>query len=132
MCGIVTYSSSFNYPIDKALLSIKHRGPDKSNYFFDEDIFIGHALLQIRGRLNNSIQPKISKNKRYVLVYNGQIYNLDYIKNYIDIKKDDLDTNYILKLLEKFGIEGLKYIDGMYAIISIKGKYFKNEYYFLC
>jgi asparagine synthase (glutamine-hydrolysing) len=117
VCGIITYSSSFNYPIDEALLSIKHRGPDKSNYFSDEDIFIGHALLQIRGRLNSSVQPKISKNKRYILVYNGQIYNLDYIKNYIDIKKDELDTNCILKLLDKFGIDGLKYIDGMYAIV---------------
>ena len=117
MCGIVTYSSKFNYSIDKALFSIRHRGPDKSNFFFDEDIFIGHVLLQIRDGLNKSLQPKISKNKRYVLAYNGQIYNLDYLKKFLDIKKDELDTNFILKLLDKFGIEGLKYIDGMYAIV---------------
>lgn len=117
MCGIVTYSSKFNYSIDKALFSIRHRGPDKSNFFFDEDIFIGHVLLQIRDGLNKSLQPKLSKNKRYVLAYNGQIYNLDYLKKFLDIKKDELDTNFILKLLDKFGIEGLKYIDGMYAIV---------------
>jgi asparagine synthase (glutamine-hydrolysing) len=117
MCGIVVYSKNFDYPINKALLEIKHRGPDKSHFFFDDDIFIGHALLQIRGTLNNSIQPKVTKNGRYILVYNGQIYNLDYLKNIIDIKKNELDTDCIIKLLDKFSINGLKYIDGMYAIV---------------
>ena len=117
MCGIVVYSKNFDYPINKALFEIKHRGPDKSHFFFDDDIFIGHALLQIRGSLNNSIQPKVTKNGRYILVYNGQIYNLDYLKNIIDIKKNELDTDCIIKLLDKFSINGLKYIDGMYAIV---------------
>jgi asparagine synthase (glutamine-hydrolysing) len=117
MCGIVLYSKNFHYPINKALFEIKHRGPDKSHFFFDDDIFIGHALLQIRGTLNNSIQPKVTKNGRYILVYNGQIYNLDYLKNIIDIKKNELDTDCIIKLLDKFSINGLKYIDGMYAIV---------------
>jgi asparagine synthase (glutamine-hydrolysing) len=117
MCGIIVYSKRFAYPIEKALLDLRHRGPDKSNYFSDEELFMGHTLLQIRGNLRDSIQPKVSKNGRYIILYNGEIYNFNYIKKFIKIENNKLDTSYVIKLLDKFGVKGLSYIDGMYAIV---------------
>ena len=47
--------------IDDCLKALKHRGPDFQKFVNSDDLIIGHNLLQIRGELNDSKQPKYSK-----------------------------------------------------------------------
>ena len=82
-----------------------------------KDIIFCHTLLQIRGELKDSIQPKYSKSKRYLVLFNGQIYNTKYLNTLVKPENNDLDTNYILELIEKYGIDGINYIDGMFALV---------------
>ena len=51
------------------------------------------------------------------MLFNGQIYNTKYLNDLVNVENDDLDTNYILELLEKYGIDGINYIDGMFALV---------------
>ena len=80
MCGIVFLTKKFNHKLNQTFNLLKHRGPDLENFINLDDVVIGHNLLQIRGELNSSQQPKFAKNRRYILAFNGQIYNTDELK----------------------------------------------------
>ena len=117
MCGILVYSKKNNFSKDFAVSLLKHRGPDAFGIEETKDIIFCHTLLQIRGELKDSIQPKYSKSKRYLVLFNGQIYNTKYLNTLVKPENNDLDTNYILELIEKYGIDGINYIDGMFALV---------------
>ena len=117
MCGILIYPKKNNFHKDLAINLLKHRGPDAFGIEETKDTIFCHTLLQIRGELKDSIQPKYSKSKRYLVLFNGQIYNTKYLNDLVNVENDDLDTNYILELLEKYGIDGINYIDGMFALV---------------
>ena len=57
--------------------ALKHRGPDKQKYWIDKknNIALGHTRLSIQDLSTNGSQPMESSNKRYVIVFNGEIYN---------------------------------------------------------
>ena len=59
----------------------------------------------------------VSSSGRYVIVYNGEIYNFRRLKNEIDSNyfKSISDTEVILELFEKFGIESISKLSGIYA-----------------
>ena len=61
MCGIICISKKFNQKLAKTFELLKHRGPDFQEFVNLDDLIIGHNLLQIRGDLNESKQPKYSK-----------------------------------------------------------------------
>ena len=96
MCGIAGYYS-FNTIFTEDELhnmtnSIAHRGPDACGYFKDETIGLGHRRLSIIDLSENANQPMHSSDGRYVMVYNGEIYNYREIaaelkqKNKIDFR----------------------------------------------
>ena len=76
MCGI---AGIFNYnkenvrknEILKMLNSIRHRGPDGSNIYMNNNVALGHVLLKIQDITDKSMQPFIYNN--LVLIYNGKI-----------------------------------------------------------
>ena len=118
MCGIICLSENFKNRLDMVFKLLNHRGPDKKNFICSNDKIIGHNLLQIRGDIESSIQPKYAKGKKYILAFNGQIYNTDELKKQFSIDKSiDLDTEILVKLIDKIGIEFIKYIKGMFAIL---------------
>ena len=119
MCGI--FLSNFkekqlNFNIFK---SLNHRGPDAGNFFnIDDSIFIGHTLLSIRDKIDNSIQPVYSKNLRYVFSFNGQIYNSEELKEKFQIPKNIiLDTTILKEVIDNKGLEFYNEISGMFSII---------------
>ena len=81
MCGIIGAVSNKNLSVyfDRALDSIKHRGPDAQhkkifkirNRYFG----FGHVRLRIIDLNMKSDQPMISNDGKYILIYNGEIYN---------------------------------------------------------
>jgi asparagine synthase (glutamine-hydrolysing) len=115
MCGILIFPKN-KVSLIKAKKYINHRGPDAFKYEEIDDIVLCHSLLQIRGNLEISLQPRYTRSERFLILFNGQIYNTDYLNTLINVQNKDLDTDYIVEIIEKYGIDGLKYIDGMYAI----------------
>ena len=88
MCGIVGYLSS-NFENKKSVIqsmtqTLTHRGPDKENYWNDDFISLGHTRLSVIDLSSNGDQPMLSYSGRFVIVFNGEIYNAQEIKKYLD------------------------------------------------
>ena len=87
MCGFI-----FGFgilPDDRFNLSLlKHRGPDNSGTWVSEKgpYFCGHNRLSILDLTAASNQPLFSKDKRWVFVYNGEIYNFKELRNDLKLK----------------------------------------------
>ncbi|WP_127579930.1 asparagine synthase (glutamine-hydrolyzing) [Paenibacillus koleovorans] len=132
MCGIVgfiQYNNSFDREraikeIQSMSKRILHRGPDHGGYWFDEEngVVFGHRRLSIVDLSAHGEQPMISSTGRYVISFNGEIYN------HTDIKKQLLseafltfrgysDTEILLAAIERWGIKAaLEQAVGMFAI----------------
>ena len=65
--------------------AIKHRGPDAESYvekpFGNGKVFLGSNRLQIIDKDAHSNQPFVSQNGRYALMFNGEIYNYEELRN---------------------------------------------------
>lgn len=81
MCGIVGIMSAVpgrsQGALDAMTASLRHRGPDSLGYWFDEDrsIALGHTRLAIIDLSASGHQPMMSPSGRYVISFNGEIYN---------------------------------------------------------
>lgn len=120
MCGIVGfYSAEVRYEdnvLNNMLLTLTHRGPDKQSIFSDYPFYLGHARLSIIDLSEQANQPMFSANGRYVIVYNGEVYNFkDLAKNYGLQTKTHSDTEVILELISEKGIEIVGEFNGMFA-----------------
>ena len=120
MCGILGYIST-NINLDEfqiALDSINHRGPDDGGIFEDEGIVLGHRRLSIQDISNNAHQPMQSEDGRYVLVFNGEIYNhvdiRESLKNkYRFMSSGDSET--LLYGYIEYGKDILNMVNGIFA-----------------
>jgi len=121
MCGFFGYFSlkkKNNKEIYKNS-TLKHRGPDEHNVFTDNNIHCEFFRLNILGGKYGK-QPMLSKNKRYLLLFNGEIYNYkELAKNYLSIERKDYssDTRVILDLFTKYGPSAVEKFNGMFAIV---------------
>ena len=102
MCGIagilLKKSDNLNRRIlEKITNTVDHRGPDSFGYWSSNDgrIHLGHRRLSIIDLSNNGDQPMISSCGRYVITFNGEIYNFKKLGNEL-IKKFNIniDVNY--------------------------------------
>jgi asparagine synthase (glutamine-hydrolysing) len=131
MCGITGFlSTEINenkYPslLSKMSKKIAHRGPNDSGHWFsiDDKIGLAHRRLSILDISKAGAQPMHSHSNRYVIVYNGEIYNhLSIRKEIFDYNKFNgwtgtSDTETLLKGFELWGIEKmLQKCTGMFAI----------------
>ena len=126
MCGI-TGAISFNNItnknkeyIEKFNDSVSHRGPDASGIWSDANIVFGHMRLSIIDLSEESNQPMLSNDKDIVVVFNGEIYNHEEIKDKLKsefvFKTDHSDTEVIINAYKKWGIKALDEFVGMFAI----------------
>ncbi len=121
MCGIAGFSyikpdkkiSKRFFNTEKYLF---HRGPENTGYFKNPHLDLIHTRLSIVD-IKGGNQP--IQNKRYVLVANGEIYNDPEIRKKNQTYKfvTNSDSESILALYERNGIDGLKLLRGMYAFI---------------
>jgi asparagine synthase (glutamine-hydrolysing) len=125
MCGI----SAIIHPIETHRIretldcmnnSMHHRGPDADGIYINEKIGLGHRRLSIIDPENSANQPMLSRNKKWVVAFNGEIYN------YVELKANELqgvyfqtesDTEVILELFQKYGVECLPKLRGMFAFV---------------
>lgn len=101
-------------------LSIAHRGKDSDGVseVIKNRVCMGHRRLSIIDPSEAGFQPKLSKSKRWVLVYNGEIYNFKEIRKHLLTNKVlNSDTEVIIFSIEQYGIDWLlSKANGMFAI----------------
>ena len=125
MCGIngILHLQS-QKKVDERLLikmrdSLEHRGPDDKGLFIDKNIGFGHRRLSILDVSSAGHQPFLSNDGRYVMTYNGEIYN--YKEFYPELKSNGFDiettsdTEVLMKLFELHGLKMLHRLNGMFA-----------------
>lgn len=99
--------------------TIIHRGPDASGEYLDEWVALGHRRLSIIDLSPLGNQPMISVNGRYVIVFNGEIYNFQELRAELEnrgcIFKSRTDTEVILALYQLEGAKCLARLNGMFA-----------------
>lgn len=129
MCGINgviltknTEASNINKMLQAMNQLIIHRGPDDDGFYVDtnEHYSIGMSMRRLSIiDLNTGSQPIYNQDKAIIIVFNGEIYNYQKLKNKLINKgvvfSTKSDTEVILKLYEKFGSESFKELDGMFA-----------------
>lgn len=127
MCGINGIISKFSSNTIMAQLQamnnqIIHRGPNDAGVFVNSTKTIGLGMQRLSIiDLNGGKQPMRSNNGKITIVFNGEIYNFielrkDLIGEGIKDFKTESDTEIILRGYEKFGIEFIKKLNGMFAI----------------
>ena len=117
MCGIVGFynlKSENSANIELMLREIAHRGPDANGVWNDgrvEGVVIGHTRLSIQDLTETGSQPMISHSRRYVIAYNGEIYNSRDLLNrmrasgYTDHMRGTSDTEILLEACGYYGVE---------------------------
>ncbi len=121
MCGIlgVVKTSLNNSNIYKAFKLIQHRGPDGSGIFENEKIILGTHRLKIQDLSTNGDQPMSDASGRYIIIYNGEIYNHWEIRKILISKgysfKSTSDTETILIGYIHYGKEIVNKLKGMFA-----------------
>lgn len=128
MCGIAGFCNFIgdkNVNIERMKERMLHRGPDAGGSYHSEDgyVSLGHRRLSIIDLSENGSQPMVSRSGRYVIVYNGEIYNYKKIaKKLLEEKKVEAfrgtsDTEVLLEAFEAYGIkEAISLCKGMFAI----------------
>jgi len=129
MCGIVGFCCFETNNSDAIIRSmtdeLHHRGPDDTGFWIDDDIglVLGHKRLSIMDLSGAGHQPMSSPSGRYVMVFNGEIYNHLILRSEISTLHEELnwkshsDTETLLACFELWGIERtLKASVGMFAI----------------
>ena len=121
MCGILfTNDPNVNKKafLD-ALPTMKHRGPDApGGYVSYKDNQLGHNRLKIIDLNNRSNQPLKSKNKKYDIIFNGEIYNYDELaKKYKLEMITKSDTEVLLELYILLGPKMLQELNGMFSLV---------------
>lgn len=126
MCGIcgMCNSQSASADIKCMMDAIARRGPDDSGDFIDANMHVafGHRRLSILDLSSSGRQPMTSMNKRYVISYNGEIYNYSYLVTLLPDSvrrklKSTTDTEVLLELFSLNGVKNtLKNLRGMFAI----------------
>ncbi|MBE5842619.1 MAG: asparagine synthase (glutamine-hydrolyzing) [Butyrivibrio sp.] len=128
MCGIAGlcgYNTNGENNIKRMTERLTHRGPDSQGIWNGpgDTVWLGHRRLSIRDLSSNGSQPMVSKSGRYVIVYNGEIYNADKLsdllisKGYVTGFRGTSDTEVLLEAIEYLGLsETLKFCKGMFAL----------------
>lgn len=96
-----------------------HRGPDFGNSYIDGNIGLGHRRLSIIDLSAQGNQPMYSADKRYIIVYNGEIYNFRELKvellNHGYSFHSSCDTEILVNLYITYGSSMLDKLNGMFS-----------------
>lgn len=130
MCGVSAILSQHVEGLKEAISSMvsvmNHRGPDGHGTYIDQIsqssyLALGHNRLSIIDLTEHAAQPMKSRDGRYVLIYNGEVYNYREIAR--ELERDDLpmdgfgDTAVVLAALARWGPAALSKFNGMWALL---------------
>ncbi|NRB40942.1 MAG: asparagine synthase (glutamine-hydrolyzing) [Pseudomonadales bacterium] len=125
MCGfagVIVNSNQFTESSMEVMLSkIKHRGPDSQGIWHDNTVWLGHRRLSVVDLSKAGSQPMLSACGRYIIAFNGEIYNHLQIRKrlteeYATQWRGTSDTEVMLELIALEGIDkALDEFDGMFS-----------------
>lgn len=125
MCGIVGVFNLNGSSVSSATLKqmtdqLVHRGPDGADIYIDNNIGLGHRRLAILDVSQKGSQPMVSKSGKWVIVFNGCIYNFRELKLELQALGHEFvsqtDTEVIVEGIDHFGTSFFERLDGMFAI----------------
>ncbi len=126
MCGITGWVDfSKNLIANKEIIedmtdTLSRRGPDSYGYYVNKEVLLGHRRLIVVDP-EGGVQPmiKIIGNKKYVIVYNGEIYNTEEVRKRLLDRGHSFssysDTEVLLTAYIEWKEECLQYINGIFA-----------------
>lgn len=130
MCGIIgviskkevkNFRTDYYDPLSHALDHMEYRGPDNKGIWMEDGICLGHRRLSIIDLSAYGNQPFQSSCGRYIIVFNGEIYNYQELRS--DLKKfghtftTESDTEVIIAAYIQYGEDFCKALRGMFALV---------------
>jgi asparagine synthase (glutamine-hydrolysing) len=124
MCGIAGFVSLDGAPVSPVILkkmtdALAHRGPDGEGHWIEGNVGIGHRRLAIIDLSPAGHQPMVTSDHRYVLSYNGEIYNYRELRADLEAEgiwfRSQTDTEVVLYSLAQWGKEALFKLNGMFG-----------------
>lgn len=122
MCGIIGVAKLGGNILPKEvfvkiLKDLKHRGPDAEGFYEDDSVLLGHQRLSIIDLSSSANQPFTSHCGRYLIVYNGEIYNFKSVRKKLNgyVFKTQSDTEVVLAAFIEWGKSCLQHFNGMFA-----------------
>ncbi len=126
MCGITGIyafnENAFNYKnkVEKAVSSLRHRGPDDNGIYIHSNVALGHSRLAIIDTSAAASQPFTDASKRYTIVFNGEFYNFKEHRKILKEKgvqfRSNSDTEVLLYLYIKYGVDFIAKVNGCFAL----------------
>ena len=116
MCGIAGLIHLDNNPVSPVVLqrmtdAIAHRGPDGEGHWIEGNVGLGHRRLAIIDLSPAGHQPMASISQRYVMVYNGEVYNYRELRIELESLgyqfRSRTDSEVVLNALIAWGPKGL-------------------------
>ncbi|NTW87566.1 MAG: asparagine synthase (glutamine-hydrolyzing) [Desulfobulbaceae bacterium] len=127
MCGITGHISFQELPspdhVAELVRRIRHRGPDDQGIWASpkRECVLGHARLSIIDLSPLGHQPMLDPDSGNAIVFNGEIYNFQILRKEReaagDVFRTHSDTEVILTLYRRYGIDCLKFLRGMFAFV---------------
>ncbi len=125
MCGIAglivpkngnleQYSQTFSLATEQ----LRHRGPDFTGEYQDDFVWLMHTRLSVLDLSKAGNQPMHSHDKRFVITYNGEVYNYKDLEKKLSLKRisSNSDTEVILNTYAKIGVDSFHKFNGMFAL----------------
>jgi asparagine synthase (glutamine-hydrolysing) len=125
MCGIAGVLSSAQVDplvMRRMVTTLRHRGPDDEGIWIEAGIGLGHRRLSVIDLSPNGHQPMVSHDGRYVLTFNGEIYNHGALRSALESEgvrgwRGHSDTETLLEAIASWGLErALRQSVGMFAL----------------
>ncbi len=148
MCGIAGDIEFAARPDESAmtrmLKQVAHRGPNGVRQWADGPARLGHCRLSVIDLDDRSSQPMISPDERWVLVFNGEIYNFRELRSELEAQGERFfttgDSEVLLRVLARNGIDGIARLNGMFAfaawdrreqrLIAARDRFGEKPFYF--
>lgn len=124
MCGVAGYlnfdkSKASEVILEEMCKSLAHRGPDNYGIFEDKGIGLSHTRLSIIDLSSAANQPMHTQDDRYVISYNGEVFNFKEIKAELNLLgwrfKSESDCEVVLNSLAQWGPSAIKKFNGQFA-----------------
>jgi len=125
VCGVSGILNLDGEPVSSVILSrmtdaIAHRGPDGEGFYTDGCIGLGHRRLAIIDLSPAGHQPMVTRDGRYVLIYNGEVYNFQELRVELEAQgyqfHSRTDTEVVLYAYAEWGEKALERFNGMFAL----------------
>jgi len=124
MCGITGLIHLDHSPVSSSVVkgmtdALIHRGPDDEGQWIEGNVGIGHRRLSVIDLSPAGRQPMVSSDDRFVLSYNGEVYNFIELRKELESKghcfRSKTDSEVVLNALVEWRTQALTRFNGMFA-----------------